>query len=122
VRENIKAALLSALVLPGVGQIYRGRKLKGGILVLLVSILLLAVVILLAFALRDFIHAVRLSGNMDAVHSAEILRTWAPAALWLGGAFFCLWLYGVADALLDTGKRGDATEGESPPEGLGGGR
>jgi TM2 domain-containing membrane protein YozV len=118
-RENIKAALLSALVLPGVGQIYRGRKLKGGILVLLVTILLLAVAILLVAALREFIHAMRLSGDMDSTLAAGLLRSWAPAGLWLGGAFFCLWVYGVADALLDRGERKDPGAEEKPAEGPG---
>ncbi|MRR34063.1 hypothetical protein EG829_05080 [bacterium] len=119
-RENIKAALLSALVLPGVGQFYRGRKLKGGILILLVTILLLAAAVLLAAVVRDFMHAARLAGDMDAALAAGLLRSWAPAALWLGGAFFCLWLYGVVDALLDNGKKnGNDVQGTTTTDGPG---
>jgi len=53
-KENVKAMLLSALVLPGVGQIYRGRVVKGGILIALVSLVLLIFVVLAALALQDF--------------------------------------------------------------------
>jgi len=94
--------------------------LKGGILVLLVTILLLAGAFLVAAIVRDFMQASRLAGDMDAALAAGLLRSWAPAALWLGGAFFCLWLYGVADALLDSGmKKEDAGPGKEPRHGPG---
>jgi hypothetical protein len=103
-KENIKAALLSALVLPGVGQIFRGHKLKGGILILSVTILLLAAFILAAVAMQDVLHGSGSAGTMDPVAVAGRLRTWIPAALWLAGALLCLWVYGIADALLSSGK------------------
>jgi TM2 domain-containing membrane protein YozV len=102
-KENVKAALLSALVLPGVGQIYRGRAVKGGILIVLVSIVLLIFVVLAALAVQDILQVVRVSGSVDAVALAENLRTRLPAFLWLGGILFCLWIYGVMDALRDSG-------------------
>lgn len=104
VKENIKAALLSGLVLPGLGQILRGRRVKGGILLLLVTVLLIAAMLVLASLFQDLLHASRLAGGMDGAVLAERLRARAPSALWMGIAFLCLWCYAVADALLDSGK------------------
>jgi TM2 domain-containing membrane protein YozV len=112
-KENMKAALLSALILPGVGQFYLGRKLKGAILVLFVTLLLLVAVILAVMAIQD---ALRGSGGMDPVVLAARLSNWVPAALWLLGVFLCLWVYGVADALLGAGKKKDSAESGHTPE------
>jgi hypothetical protein len=99
-KENVKAALLSGLVLPGVGQIYRGRTVKGGILVGLVSIALLIFVVLTVFAVQDILQVVRVSGTLDAAALVESLRGRLPSFLWLGGALLCVWIYGVVDAFL----------------------
>jgi hypothetical protein len=107
-KENMKAALLSALVLPGVGQFYRGHKVKGAILVLSVTVLLLIAVILAAMAIQDALHGTGGSVGMDPVILAGRLSNWVPAALWLLGAFLCLWVYGIADALLGAGKKKDS--------------
>jgi hypothetical protein len=115
-KDNIKAALLSALVLPGVGQIYRGRKLKGAILVLFVTVLLLVAVILAAMAIQDALRGSGSSGGMDPVVFANRLRGWVPSALWLLGAFLCLWVYGIADAFLDPGKKKDPAKSGQTPE------
>jgi hypothetical protein len=111
-KENVKAMLLSALVLPGVGQIYRGRAVKGGILIALVSLVLLIFVVLAALALQEILQVVRVSGSVDPRAVAEILRARLPAFLWLGGILLCLWLYGVVDALRDRGP--DNGEGREP--------
>lgn len=115
-KKNITAALLSGLVLPGAGQLYRGRKLKGGIMLLLVTILLLFLVTVLASTVQECMEATRLHGELDETLLAEVLRRRAPAALWLSGAFFSLWVFGVVDALLDRGNGKDTAEKGSPPE------
>ena len=115
-KENMKAALLSALVLPGVGQFYRGRRVKGAILVLSVTVLLLIAVILAAMAIQDALRGTGSSGGMDPVAIADRLRGWVPAALWLLGAFLCLWVYGVADALLGAGKKKASAESGQTPD------
>lgn len=109
-KDTVKAALLSALVLPGVGQLYRGRRLKGGILVLSVTLLLIAALVCAAMVGQDIVRTTGSSGPMDPVAVAARLRDWLTPALWLLGAFLCLWLYGVADALLDSGNRKDPDE------------
>jgi len=112
-KENIKAALLSALVLPGVGQILRGHKLKGGILILAVTALLLAAVILAAMAIQDVLHGG--GGTTDPVAVAARLREWVPPALWLAGALLCVWVYGIADALLSPEKKEASGKGGAAP-------
>lgn len=122
-KKNVTAALLSGLVLPGVGQLYRGRRMKGGILLLLVTILLLAFVMVMASTVREFMEAARLHGEPDEALLAGILSRRAPAALLLAGGFFCTWIYGIVDALLDRGN-GKLQDGEvrRPEEGDGGKR
>jgi len=41
-KRPLIALALSAFVLPGLGQLYLGRKIKGGILLVAVNLLLLA--------------------------------------------------------------------------------
>jgi len=111
-KENVKAMLLSALVLPGVGQIYRGRAVKGGILIALVSIVLLIFVVLAALAVQEILQVVRVSGAFDTGAVAEILRARLPSFLLLGGILLCLWLYGVVDAFRDRGPESGAGRGQ----------
>ena len=83
-RLNLKAALLSALVIPGLGQLYIGNKLKGGVMIVVVS--------------------TTMSGSPDVQKVLETMRNDTPAARWLLAAFFGLWLYGVVDALFSKSR------------------
>jgi hypothetical protein len=99
VKKNIKAALLSALVFPGIGQIYKGCKAKGFIIISAVNILFL---ITFALMLRD-IYQLILSGDLtstpDPVIMAKRIIRETPGLNWLMGTILCVWLYGIADAL-----------------------
>ncbi len=100
-KNNVKAALLSALVLPGLGQLQKGCKLKGVILITLVNIFLLAA---LAYVLKGATRIFVASGNTGKPDIARVLadlQRETPEARWLLGAFFIIWTYGVVDALLD---------------------
>ena len=100
-KENMKAALLSALVLPGVGQFYRGRKVKGAILVPVPSCCL-SPSSWLRWPSRTCSWGPG-SGGMDPCRCCRLSNGFRP--LWLLGAFLCLWVYGVADALLGGGRK-----------------
>jgi hypothetical protein len=114
-KHQLKAALLSALVLPGMGQLYRGRALKGGIILLLMTLLLLAALVLAALMAQDVMPLVQRHGSRDSVAIAGQLRRWVPFALFLGGALFVVWLYAVVDALLDRDAPvGDEHNRQSP--------
>jgi hypothetical protein len=107
VKKNIKAALLSGLVFPGIGQIYKGCKVRGFILILAVNFLFL---IAFALILRD-IYQLVLSGDLtstpDPVIMAKHIISETPGLNWLMGTLLCVWLYSIADALFARcGKRG----------------
>ena len=110
-KKNIKAVLLSALVLPGLGQLYKGDKVKGGIMIALVNIFLLAALFLVMQGMGGLLVTAKLSGMADAERVVEGLKERSPAVSVLLAAFFALWAYGVVDALFHKekgeGKRED---------------
>jgi TM2 domain-containing membrane protein YozV len=103
-KKNIKAALLSALVFPGLGQLYKGRKLKGGILLLLVNFLLLSILVIILQGLSQIDITAAIQDGTASARIAKQLHTGNPAFNWVSGALFCVWLYAVLDALLGNGN------------------
>ncbi|RII28898.1 MAG: hypothetical protein CXR31_03220 [Geobacter sp.] len=99
-RLNIKAALMSAFVLPGLGQIYKGDRRKGIILVILVNFFLLAALWLVMQGVGQLVLATGNHGGIDAGHVMEQLQQHSPLARLLLAGFFCLWIYAVVDAAL----------------------
>lgn len=108
--KNIKAALLSAFVLPGLGQLYKGDKVKGGIMIVLVNIFLLAALFLVLRGMGALLLTAKLSGMAAAQGVIEELKEKSPAVRLLLAAFFVLWAYGVVDALLHK-EKGEGTQG-----------
>jgi TM2 domain-containing membrane protein YozV len=102
---HIKAALLSAFVLPGLGQFYKHDKVKGTALILLVNIFLLAGLFFVMRGMGQLLLTTKLSGTADASRIIATLKSNSPAARWLLAAFFALWAYGVVDALLSGGDK-----------------
>ncbi len=99
-KNNIKAALLSGLVLPGLGQLYKGCKLKGIVMISLVNVfILIALAYVLKGAGRIFI-ATGAAGKPDIARILTDLQRETPEARWLLAAFFIVWAYGIVDALL----------------------
>ncbi len=98
-KKNIKAALLSALVLPGLGQLYKGCKLKGVILITLVNVFLLTA---LAYVMKGVgrIVATGTTGKLDIARALTDLQQETPEVRWLLAAFFIVWAYGTVDALI----------------------
>ena len=95
----VKAALLSAFVLPGLGQIYKGAKVKGGIMIGLVNVFLLAAFFLVVKGMGALLVTARLSGLAAAESVIAGFRDKVPAVKLLSVGFFFLWAYGVVDAL-----------------------
>jgi TM2 domain-containing membrane protein YozV len=99
VKKNIKAALLSGLVFPGIGQIYKGSKIKGLIIIFAVNFLFL---IAFALIIRN-IYLLIISGHFtstpDPVIMAKRIIRETPGLSWLTGTLLCVWIYSIADAL-----------------------
>jgi hypothetical protein len=95
----IKAALLSAFVLPGLGQICKGARIKGGLLIGLVNVFLLVALVLVMKGMGELLVTARLSGMDAAEKVLDGLKSRGPAGNLLLAAFFALWAYSVVDAL-----------------------
>lgn len=94
----MKAVLLSALVLPGLGQLYKGERGKGIILILLVNLFVLASLFLILKAVGPTLVMSHLSGTLSSTELLEQLQKLAPAGRWILASFVGLWLFGVVDA------------------------
>lgn len=95
------AFLLSALVLPGLGQLYLGRKMAGGIILLFVNLILLLALFVLLRGLSPVI-ASQIAGGMVTITPGEVIKALDGAAGFGKGvlaAFFLVWAYSVIDVL-----------------------
>ena len=98
-KRPIVAVLLSALVLPGLGQIYLGRRIKGVALIMAINFLLL-LVLFITLKVSSPVIAAHLSGT--PLTPALIVEKMQPFAAWiklLMAAFLGLWGYGLVDLL-----------------------
>jgi len=95
---NIKAMLLSALLLPGVGQLYKGEKIKGAVFLVLVNIFLLAALFLVMKKMGSFLLTARVSGPEEALKLLDTITRSSPEIGWLLAAFTLLWGVAVVDA------------------------
>ena len=99
--KKLTALLLSALVLPGLGQLYLGRKLIGGVYLVLVNLVLLLALFVLLRGLSPVI-AAQLAGGAISITPSEVMKSldgakgFGKAVL---GAFFLLWTFSVVDIL-----------------------
>jgi TM2 domain-containing membrane protein YozV len=101
---HIKAALLSALVFPGLGQFYKGDRIKGVILFISVNILLLIIICLALQQLMPLIFSTQGSGFSDTTKIFERLRFGGPVARLLLGMLGGLWFYSWIDAAVGKKK------------------
>jgi TM2 domain-containing membrane protein YozV len=100
-RLNVKAALLSGFVLPGLGQLKAGKKVKGAILLSLVNLFFLGAIFVALTAVGQIVAAKSGAGAPDYDQLLNRLRSESPFGKWLLAGFALLWLYGFFDALLD---------------------
>ena len=94
---NLKALLLSAFVVPGLGQLYKGEKIKGAIIICLVNIFLLAALFMVLQGAGQLIASKAVDAS-DTSTMLQLLKSKSPAARWLLAAFFGIWIFGVVDA------------------------
>jgi hypothetical protein len=101
--NRLKCVALSAFVLPGLGQLSMGRRLKGGVMIALDNIFILAA---LFIALRSAAKLMLAKGSQGIGAESVLagIQSDAPYARWVLGAFLVLWIYGVVDLLLDKGE------------------
>jgi TM2 domain-containing membrane protein YozV len=105
VKIHVKAALLSALVIPGLGQLYKGEKVKGVILIIIVNIFILAALYMIFKYLAPFIFSAAMKGEYDTGMIQEHLHSGGPAVRFLLAAFCGLWLYSWIDAALGNPRK-----------------
>jgi hypothetical protein len=103
-KVHVKAALLSALILPGLGQLYKGERIKGAILIVSVNIFILIALYMVLRSMAPLILSARMNGVSDPQMVLERLQGGGPAVRLLLAAFCGLWIYSWIDAAL--GKRG----------------
>lgn len=105
--KKLTALLLSALVLPGLGQLYLGRKIVGGIIIVLVNLVLILALFVVLRGLSPLI-ASHIAGGTISITPSEILKAlesetgFGKAVL---AAFFVVWTFSVVDVLRFREKR-----------------
>ncbi len=101
-RPAAKAFLLSALVFPGLGQLYKQDRRKGLVLILLANLLLALVFLLGVMVLSEEYMLSVYPAALDADRLRLLLRQTAsrPLVYIPAGLFVAVWGYAAADAAL----------------------
>ena len=95
--RKIKALLLSSLVLPGLGQLYLGRKVTGIALIMIMNLLLLLALFVLLRGASPLIAAKVTSGSISADEITAALGGVAGFGKALLAAFLVIWTFGIAE-------------------------
>jgi hypothetical protein len=99
-KTNFKALLLSALLLPGIGQLYKGEKVKGAAFLILVNVFLLAALFVVLKKMGSFLLTARVSGPEEALKLLDAITRSSPEIGWLLAGFTMLWGFAVVDAAI----------------------
>ena len=91
------ALLLNALVLPGLGQLYLGRRATGIAIIMLVNLLLLLALFVLMKGLAPVIAARVASGSISAREIHDALHGVAGFGKALLAGFALLWIFSIVD-------------------------
>ena len=102
---HVKAALLSALVLPGLGQLYKGDRTKGVLLIISVNIFIMVALYMLIRHVAPLILSSRMNGAFDTQVILERLHGRGPAVRLLLAAFCVLWMYSWIDAAVGKSEK-----------------
>ena len=99
--KKLMALLLSALVLPGLGQLYLGRKMVGGIIIVLVNLVLIMALFVLLRGLSPVI-AAQIAGGAISITPADVIKSLDGASgfgkVVLAG-FFLVWTFSIVDII-----------------------
>lgn len=105
-KRKVIALLLSALLLPGLGQLYLGRKVAGGIIIVLVNLILLLALFVLLKGLSPVI-AAKIASGAVSISPSEVLKSIDNVSGFGKGilaAFFLVWAASVVE-ILKTGDK-----------------
>ena len=102
---HVKAALLSALVLPGLGQLYKGDRTKGVLLIVSINIFIMVALYMLIRYVAPLILSSRMNGAFDTQVILERLHGGGPAVRLLLAAFCGLWMYSWIDAAVGRSEK-----------------
>jgi len=100
------ALLLSAFVLPGLGQLYLGRRLVGGVIIAIVNLILLLALFVVMKGLSPLI-ASRIATGSVSVTPSEVMQALEGVSVFgkgVLGAFFLVWAFSVTDILRYRGE------------------
>ena len=99
--RTLTALLLSALVLPGLGQLYLGRRTSGVAILIVVNMIIMAGLFVVLKGLSPVI-ASRIAGGAISIGTADI-TTALQSASTLGkgvlAGFFLVWAFALADII-----------------------
>ena len=112
-KRTIIALLMSALVIPGLGQLYLGRKGRGIAIILLVNLLLLLTVFVIMKGLSPVIASKMVSGTISSQETLSSLHNVSGFGQALIAGFALLWVYSVAD-ILACHDRNDSSDQNNP--------
>ena len=96
----IKALFLSAVVLPGLGQLYLGRRARGAVIIAITTLLAIPA-LFLVMKIISAIVAFKIGADPNDL--SELQRSVAayalPAKLVIGG-FLSIWVYSIVDVVM----------------------
>jgi len=95
------ALLLSAFVLPGMGQLYLGRKVKGIVIIFIINLLILLALFVLIKGLSPMIAAKIASGTIDTNELLAQLYSVSGFGKSLLVAFVLVWCFSLIDIFRD---------------------
>ena len=97
--RKMKAMLLNALVLPGLGQLYLGRKATGIAIIMLVNLLLLLALFAVMKGLAPIIAAQAVSGTISPAEIQTALQGVGGFGKGLLAGFALLWTCALVDII-----------------------
>ncbi|MGQ9919708.1 MAG: hypothetical protein ACUVRZ_00085 [Desulfobacca sp.] len=103
-KRAVLAVILSALIFPGLGQVYKGEVRKGVFLILsaslLLAVLVLSFLIIYSFGYGDLLAQGGTAAEVNPEQLQDLLRQTIrhPWVSFIFGLFLATWVYGLVDA------------------------